>query len=82
MNNYINSFADLERYFNRYLLFGGFPELALSKDEKIIPQILRDDIVDKVLKRDIPDLYEIRSDYDLERIFLYIAYHSSQIISL
>jgi predicted AAA+ superfamily ATPase len=43
---------------------------------------MREDIVDKVLKRDIPALYKIRSIYDLERIFLYLCYHSSNIISL
>jgi len=73
---------DLEKYFNRYLMFGGFPEFALAKDDTRIPQLMREDIVDKVLKRDIPALFKVQSIYDLERIFLYLCYHSSSIINL
>jgi len=69
-------------HFSRYLAVGGFPELALSKDEYYAQRVMRDDVVDKVLKRDIPALYNIRSIADLERIFLYLCYHSSNIISM
>lgn len=73
--------SGLRRHFNRYLTVGGFPELALSKDETYAQRILREDIVDKVLKRDIPALFNIRNIADLEKIFLYICYHSSDVIS-
>jgi len=49
--------SPLIRHFNRYLTVGGFPELALSKDEFYAQRVMRDDVVDKVLKRDIPALY-------------------------
>ena len=74
--------APLLRHFNRYLTVGGFPELALSSDEFYAQRVMREDVVDKVLKRDIPSLYNIRSAVDLEKIFLYLCYHSSSIISL
>ena len=74
--------SPLLRHFNRYLTVGGFPELALSKDEYFAQRMLRDDVVDKVLKRDIPALYNIRSVVDLEKIFLYLCYNSSNIISM
>ena len=74
--------APLRNYLNRYLTVGGFPELALSKDELFAQRVMRDDVVDKVLKRDIPALYNIRSIADLERIFLYLCYNSSGIISM
>ncbi|MDR2870018.1 MAG: AAA family ATPase, partial [Deferribacteraceae bacterium] len=70
------SLRPLLPHFSRYLLVGGFPELALSKDEAYAQRILRDDIVDKVLKRDIPALYNIRSIVDLEKIFIYLCFHS------
>ena len=73
--------SPLLRHFNRYLTVGGFPELALSKDEHFAQRMMRDDIVDKVLKRDIPVL-NIRSIVDLEKIFLYLCFHSSGIISM
>jgi len=74
--------SPLMRYFNRYLTVGGFPELALSKDEYFAQRIMRDDVVDKVLKRDIPALYNIRSITDLEKIFLYLCYNSSNLINM
>ena len=48
-----------------------FPELALASDDLMAQQIMREDVVDKVLKRDLPALYKIRSATELERIFLY-----------
>lgn len=74
--------SPLQRHFNRYLTVGGFPELALSNDELFAQRVMRDDVVDKVLKRDIPALYNIRSIVDLEKIFLYLCYNSSNIISM
>ena len=74
--------SPLLRHFNHYLTAGGFPELALSGDEYYAQRIMRDDVVDKVLKRDIPALYNIRSIGDLEKIFLYLCYNSSGIISM
>ncbi len=72
----------LQVHFIRYLQIGGFPELALSKDDLYAQRILREDIVDKALKRDIPSIYGIRNIADIERIFLYLCYNSSNIINL
>lgn len=68
-------------HFNRYLLVGGFPELALADNDILVQQIMREDIVDKVLKRDLPALYNIRNSIELERIFLYLCNVSSEIVS-
>jgi predicted AAA+ superfamily ATPase len=72
----------LQKHFNRYLTVGGFPELALAKDDFLAQTIMREDVVDKVLKRDIPALYNIRNSNELERIFLYLCYCSSSIIAV
>jgi predicted AAA+ superfamily ATPase len=74
--------SGLQKHFNRYLTVGGFPELALAKDDFLAQAIMREDVVDKVLKRDIPSLYNIRNTTELERIFLYLCYCSSNIISV
>lgn len=74
--------APLQPHFIRYLLVGGFPELALSKDDKYAQRVLREDIVDKALKRDLPSIYGIRNINDIEKIFLYLCYNSSSIINL
>jgi predicted AAA+ superfamily ATPase len=43
---------------------------------------MREDIVDKVLKRDLPSLYNIRNPSELERIFIYLCAVSSNIVSI
>ncbi len=74
--------AFLQPHFIRYLQIGGFPELALSKDDIYAQRILREDIVDKAIKRDLPSIYNIRNINDIEKVFLYLCYNSSNIINL
>ena len=73
-NELVNKFAFLQPHFIRYLQVGGFPELALSKDDIYAQRILREDIVDKALKRDLPSLYPIRNITDIEKVFLYLCF--------
>lgn len=74
--------SKVQNHFNRYLQVGGFPELALSDNDLMAQQILREDVVDKVLKRDLPSLYPIRNSTELERIFLYLCNVSSSVVSI
>lgn len=74
--------SKVQNHFNRYLQVGGFPELALADNDILAQQIMREDVVDKVLKRDLPSLYKIRNATELERIFLYLCNVSSEIISI
>ena len=72
----------VQNHFTRYLQVGGFPELALSENDIMAQQIMREDVVDKVLKRDLPSLYNLRNATELERIFLYLCNVSSEIVSI
>lgn len=74
--------SGVQKHFNRYLRVGGFPELALADDDIFAKQVMREDVVDKVLKRDLPSLYKIRNATELERIFLYLCNVSSEIVSI
>ncbi len=56
----MNKLSAVQNHFARYLQVGGFPELALAKDDFLAEQVMREDVVDKVLKRDLPSLYSIR----------------------
>ena len=76
------SLTPLQKHFHRYLTVGGFPELALSKDDFYAQRMLREDVVDKVLKRDIPSLFNIRNAAVLEKVFLYLCFNSSGIINI
>ncbi len=74
--------SKVQNHFMRYLQVGGFPELALADNDLMAQQIMREDVVDKVLKRDLPSLYSIRNATELERIFLYLCNVSSEIVSI
>lgn len=74
--------SKVQKHFVRYLQVGGFPELALSDNDIMAQQLLREDVVDKVLKRDLPSLYSIRNSTELERIFLYLCNVSSSVVSI
>ena len=82
LNVLMTKLSGLQKHFHRYLTVGGFPELALAKDDLLAQSIMREDVVDKVLKRDIPALYNVRNATELERIFLYLCYYSSSIIAV
>jgi len=75
-------FSKVQNHFNRYLQVGGFPELALAGNDLTAQQIMREDIVDKVIKRDLASVYNIRNVIELERVFLYLCLVSSEIVSI
>jgi uncharacterized protein len=72
----------LTAHFHEYLLRGGFPEPALANDLTRCQRLLREDIVDKVLKRDMTALYGVRRVLDVEKIFLYLCYHDGGILDI
>lgn len=73
--------APLSQHLNRYLMVGGFPELALASSDREAQKILREDVVDKVIKRDVLMLFNVRNPLQLEKVFLYLCLHSSGIIN-
>ena len=67
----------LNREFLSYLNFGGYPEVVLSeKIQSDMGRYVKNDIVDKVLLRDLPSLYGIKDVQELNRFFTYLAYNS------
>lgn len=78
----MGKFVKLEGHFNRYLTIGGFPELVLADDDKYAQRMLREDVVDKVIKRDVLTLFNIRSPLLMEKLFLYLCMNSTEIFSV
>lgn len=72
----------LTAHFHEYLLRGGFPEPAMVNDLTRCQRLLREDIVDKVLKRDMTALYGVRRVLEVEKIFLYLCYHDGGILDV
>lgn len=74
------SLRPLQKHFHQYLLVGGFPEVALANDVPYAQKVIREDVVDKVLKRDMITLFNIRNVAELEKIFLYLCMTSGNIV--
>jgi predicted AAA+ superfamily ATPase len=73
----------LNEHFIDYINFGGYPEVSLSKSIQEDPgRYIRNDIIDKVLLRDLPILYGIEDIQELNSLFTYIAYNSGNEMSL
>lgn len=82
LDGLMRSISILQKYFHRYILIGGFPELALSDDLPFGQRVLREDVVDKVLKRDLTVLFGVRNVAELEKIFLYVCIHSGSLFAI
>ena len=67
----------LNNAFFHYLNFGGYPELVLSdKIQSDMGRYVKNDIVDKVLLRDLPSLYGVKDMQELNGFFSYLAYNT------
>lgn len=71
------SIEDFNDHFIDYINFGGYPEVSLSQEIQTDPgRYIRNDIIDKVLLRDLPSLYGIQDVQELNSLFTTIAYNS------
>jgi hypothetical protein len=72
----------LVAHFHDYLLRGGFPQTARMESVSLAQKLTREDIIDKVLKRDMTALYGVRRILELEKIFLYLCLHDGGILDV
>ena len=69
--------SKLNKLFVDYINYGGYPEVVFSERIQENPgQFIRNDIIDRVLLRDLPSLYGITDVQELNSLFTMIAYHS------
>ena len=68
--------------FAEYLNRGGFPHLLEVENPILWQRLLREDVIEKVIYRDLVNLYEIKKPQVLEKFFLYLADHSSDIMNI
>lgn len=69
-------------HFHEYLVRGGFPQTAQIDSIEQAQRILREDIIDKVLKRDMTALFGVRRILDLEQTFLYLCMHDGGLLDM
>ena len=73
----------LNSHFVDYINYGGYPEVIFSKDIRLDPgRFIKNDIIDKVLLRDLPGLYGIQDIQELNYLFTTLAYNTANEISL
>jgi len=70
--------------FIEYMNYGGFPEPILSKNGNIkeIFSKIKDDIIDKVLLRDLPSIYGIQNTMELNKFFKMVVYNTGNEFSI
>jgi predicted AAA+ superfamily ATPase len=67
----------LNTAFVDYANYGGYPEAALSAVVRADPsRYIKSDIIDKVLLRDLPQLYSIGDTQELNQLFTRLAWNS------
>lgn len=71
--------AHLNEHFIKYINYGGYPEVIFSEKMQVNPsRFIKNDIIDKVLLRDLPGLYGIQDVRELNSLFTSIAYNTGQ----
>lgn len=68
--------------FHDYLVRGGFPQTVRIKSLNQAQRLLREDIIDKVLKRDMTALFGVRNILELEQTFLYLCMHDGGLLDM
>lgn len=75
--------AALNEEFLNYLNYGGFPEAVMNPVVRENPsRFLRQDIIDKVLLKDLPSLYGISDTQELNRFFNVLAFNTGDELGL
>jgi len=69
-------------HFHEYLMRGGFPQTAQVESITQAQRLLREDIVDKILKRDMTALFGVRRVLELEQTFLYLCMHDGGLLDM
>jgi uncharacterized protein len=69
--------------FENYCAFGGYPEAVFSKTvQGDMDRFIREDIIDKVLLRDLPSIYGITDTRELNSLFTTLTLNTALEVSL
>ena len=69
-------------FLNEYKLTQGFPELAEIKDKEIIKKYIKEGIIDKIIYRDIPNLFKIKDPAVLEALLNIFMEEPGQLVEI
>jgi len=68
--------------FESYFSLGGFPGLFDIHEQMLQKKLLHEDIIEKVIYRDLVNRYGIKKPDVLEKLFLYLVNQSSDILNI
>lgn len=68
--------------FEKYLTIGGFPSLFGIQEPVLRKKLLREDVMEKVIYRDLVKRYGIKHPDNLENLFIYLVNQSSDILNV
>ena len=74
--------STLYRDFIRYLKNGGFPEYSKSEQYNYVSKLIRDQVVVKAIRQDIPNVCPIKDIDALSNLYSYFCYHTSDVINI
>jgi len=69
-------------FFEKYLLRGGFPNIFDIEETGVWQKLIKEDIIDKAIYRDITSLYDIKKPELLEKLLYYTAGITGQILNI
>lgn len=73
---------ELLQLFKEYISSSGFPELCTTQDKEIISKYIKESVVEKIIFRDIPNIYKIEDISKLYSIIGIFMEEPGQIIEL
>lgn len=74
--------TELRIAFEEYTEKGGVPSLFGIREALLWKRMAREDIIEKVIYRDLVELYDIKKPEALERLFIYLSGITSQLLSV
>ena len=73
---------ELQELFEEFMFTQGFPELVGIKDKEIIKKYIKEGIIDKIIYKDIPGLFNIKDPSLLDRLLNIFMEEPGQIVDL
>lgn len=81
INNIALYKEEILKAYGQYLLSNGFPEV-IKEDEEFIKKYIKENIIEKIIYRDIPQIFPIKNQEVLEEILNIILLNPGQIINI
>lgn len=73
---------ELMRLFNEFTMSLGFPEMVNVKEKEVIKKYIKESIVEKIIYRDVANLYKIKDISFLESLFNILMEDPGQLIEI